>query len=217
MKVTLGEDRLLHTTLYVKPNTKNQLLLPSSAHPPFVTRSSAFSLFLRNRRICSDEEAFQTEADRLESRLMARCYSKAVVAGARLKASNIPRGVALEKVVRGLGSKERQHRLVCKYDRRSSPALQGVMEDGYQAASRRDVRFHRWFPNTPKPAFKRGKTLKDELVRAKLPTKEPRTRGGTKEGVGRCNKGKTRGGGLACSYLTERPAEVVTSVEVNKR
>ena len=54
-------------------------------------------------------------------------------------------------------------------------------------------------------------------MRAKLPTKEPKTRGGTKEGVGRCNKGKTRGGGLACSYLTERPAEVVTSVEVNNR
>ena len=51
VKVTLGEDRLLHTTLYVKPNTKNQLLLPSSAHPPFVTRSSVFSLFLRIRRI----------------------------------------------------------------------------------------------------------------------------------------------------------------------
>ena len=41
VRITLGEDGKLHTTLYVKPNTKNQLLTPTSA----------YSLFLRLRRI----------------------------------------------------------------------------------------------------------------------------------------------------------------------
>ena len=29
VRITLGEDGKLHTTLYVKPNTKNQLLTPT--------------------------------------------------------------------------------------------------------------------------------------------------------------------------------------------
>ena len=32
----------------------------------------------------------------------------------------------------------------------------------------------RWFPNMPKPAFRRGKTLREELVRSKLPGKDLR-------------------------------------------
>ena len=78
VRITLGEDNKLHTTLYVKPNTKNQLLLPTSAHPPFVTKSSAYSLFLRLRRICSEEETYQEEADKLQARLEARLYNKEV-------------------------------------------------------------------------------------------------------------------------------------------
>ena len=44
------------------------------------------------------------------------------------------------------------------------------MEDSYEAASTRDVRFRRWFPNKPRPAFRRGRTLREELVKARLPS-----------------------------------------------
>ena len=37
-----------------------------------------------------------------------------------------------------------------------------------------DIRMRRWFPNMPKPAFRRGKTLREELVRSKLPGKDLR-------------------------------------------
>ena len=217
VKITLGEDGKLHTTLYVKPNTKNQLLLPSSSHPPFVTKSSAYSLFLRLRRICSDEEAFREEADRLQDRLEARQYPRDVVEAAKLRAAAIPRSRALEKVEKRETNGERQHRLVCRYDRRSGPALRKVMEDSYEAASTRDVRFRRWFPNKPRPAFRRGRTLKEELVKARLPsgrgvrtaTREKR------EGVRRCSKGQNTARCQCCSILTETPASVVRSVVVN--
>jgi hypothetical protein len=51
--ITIDEEGFLRTDLHTKPNTKNKLLLPSSAHPPSVTRSSVYSLALRIRRICS--------------------------------------------------------------------------------------------------------------------------------------------------------------------
>ena len=44
------------------------------------------------------------------------------------------------------------------------------MEDSYEAASTRDVRFRRWFPNKPRPAFRRGRTFREELVKARLPS-----------------------------------------------
>ena len=110
------------------------------------------------------------ETDKLQKRLEARQYPETVVEAARLRASAIPRSRALEKVERRETNGERQHRLVCRYDRRSGPALRGVMEDGYEAATTRDVRFRRWFPNKPKPAFRRGRTLREELVKARLPS-----------------------------------------------
>merc|ERR1719234_1559349 len=218
VRITIREDNCLHTTLYTKPNTKNQLLLPSSAHPPFVTRSSAYSLFLRLRRICSDEESFTEEAEKLQAKLEARKYNKGVVEAARLRASLIPRERALEKVARAEPNGARQHRLICNYDRRSGPALRGVMEDSFVAAGTRDIRMRRWFPNMPKPAFRRGKTLREELVRSKLPGKHLRTRAGARErreGVRRCSKGQHTARCQCCSYLTETPATVVRSVMIN--
>ena len=221
VRITLGEDGKLHTTLYVKPNTKNQLLLPSSSHPPFVTRSSAYSLFLRLRRICSDEASFLEEADKLQERLEVRQYPRNIVEAARLRAAAIPRTRALAKVARRETNGERQHRLVCQYDRRSGPALRGVMEDSYEAASTRDVRFRRWFPNKPRPAFRRGKTLREELVKARLPSgRVVRPRAAARErweGVRRCSKGQNAVRCQCCSILTETPASVVRSVVVNGR
>ena len=218
VRITLGEDNKLHTTLYVKPNTKNQLLLPTSAHPPFVTKSSAYSLFLRLRRICSEEETYREEADKLQARLEARLYNKEVVEAARLRATLIPRSEALKKVVKGETNDGRQHRLVCRYDRRTGPALRSVMEDSYQAAKARDVRFSRWFPKVPKPAFRRGKTLREELVRAKLTSKKVRTRAELREGregVRRCSRGQNSARCQPCSYLTPNPASIVKEVTVN--
>ena len=55
--ITIDGEGYLRTDLHIKPNAKNKLLHPSSAHPPSVTRSSVYSLALQIRRICSSEEA----------------------------------------------------------------------------------------------------------------------------------------------------------------
>ena len=139
----------------------------------------------------------------------------------KLRAAAIPRTRALAKVARRETNGERQHRLVCQYDRRSGPALRGVMEDSYEAASTRDVRFRRWFPNKPRPAFRRGKTLREELVKARLPSgRVVRPRAAARErweGVRRCSKGQNAVRCQCCSILTETPASVVRSVVVNGR
>ena len=42
--IQIDEQGYLQTNLYVKPNAKNSLLLPSSCHRPTVMKSSVYSL-----------------------------------------------------------------------------------------------------------------------------------------------------------------------------
>jgi hypothetical protein len=215
--ITIDEQGFLRTDLHTKPNTKNRLLLPSSAHPPSATRSSVYSLALRIRRICSSEEAAEVRFGELAARLKERHYSEAVIQAGIARARAVPRAEALKKVERPQ-EPGRQHRLVITYDRRSSPALGPILEENYQQMVAQDQRLGRTFPKVPRPVYRRGKSLQDILCRAKLPPRRPvRTRAaeeGRRHGLTRCNRGGNRVGCIGCSYITSRPAEVVKSVTI---
>ena len=172
MRITIGEHNCLHTTLYTKPNTKNQLLLLSSAHPPSVTRSSAYSLFLRLKGICSDEEAFTEEAEKLPSKLEAR----------RKKTRGWWRqqGVGLvSSWKQGPWRKWRSKRPTGQgstgWSATTTFACVQPCEESWKTALGQHAP---GFPSMPKPAFRRVKTLREELVRSRLPGRELRTRAG---------------------------------------
>ena len=73
MIIWIDEEGFIQTDLYTKPNSKNALLLPSSAHKPSVTRSSVYSLALRVNRICSipvlAEQRYKELAEKLRERV----------------------------------------------------------------------------------------------------------------------------------------------------
>ena len=73
--VQIDEDGFIQTSLYVKKNAKNALLLPNSCHRPTVTRATVYGLALRIRRICSREEEAE-EFVKLERKLYVREYEK---------------------------------------------------------------------------------------------------------------------------------------------
>jgi hypothetical protein len=206
--------------LYVKPNTLNQLLLPSSAHPAFVTRSSVYSQALRYRRICATDELFELRVEDLRRKLLERGYSEAVVQAGIQRAREVPRVVALEKVEKeevAAGERVRQHRLIVQFDRRSSPALGTILLNNYGAAGARDSRFTKLFPLPPKPTFTRGTNIRQLLVRAKLPEKKPvstRLAARVEGGVRRCNRGTGRAQCKACSYVTRTPSEIVKEIKI---
>ena len=151
-----------------------------------------YSLALRIRRICSTEDKFEARAEELKQKLLYRGYSETVVLTGIQRAREVPRAVALEKVEKEKSSEEgRQHRLIVQYDRNLSPALRTILSYNYEAACSRDSRFKNFFPNVPKPVFKRGKNLKQLICRAKLPKPKPvNTRASDREnkkGVSSCN------------------------------
>ena len=148
-----------------------------------------------------------------------REYSNTVIEAGISRARAVTREDALKKVERKTDELGRQHRLIVEWDHRSSPALAGILKNNYQQMVSRDQRLKNMFPKVPKPAFRRGKTIKEMLCRAKLPpVKNVSTRAeteGARHGVTRCNKGLGRRGCVECSILTSRPNEVIKSVTIH--
>ena len=162
-EITIDSDGFLQTDFHTKPNAKNTLLLPSSIHKPSVTRSSVYSLALRINRICSSSEGAEKRYDELAAKLREREYREEVIQAGISRAKAVDREDALKKVEKKQEDQGRQHRLIVEWDHRSSPALGNILNNNYQQMVGRDQRLGRTFPKVPKPAFKRGKTIKELL------------------------------------------------------
>ena len=217
--ITLDSNGYLQTGLYNKPNAKNSLLLPSSCHPPGVVRAIVYGLALMNVRICSIVKAREQRLEELAARLRQRSYSEEVIQAGIARARAVPREEALKKVEKRQEGGGRQHRLVVEYDRRSSPALVTVLEANYQQMVGKDQRLARIFPRSPRPAYKRGKNIKELLCCARLPPARrmnTRTEGQeARNGLTRCNKSLGRNGCTACPFITSRHNQVIKSVKVH--
>ena len=98
--VSIDEEDYIQTGLYVKKNTKNVLLLPTSCHLPMVTRGTVFGLGLRIRRICSKEREAEEDFKNLEEKLLRREYDKTVVRAGIEKAKAVMQEEALQRAER---------------------------------------------------------------------------------------------------------------------
>ena len=215
LKISLDDQGYISTDLYRKANVKNQLLLPSSAHPPRTTRNSVYSLGLRIVRNVSDSAKRELRLKELAERLRERQYQETVIEAGLEKARQVKREDALKKVQRK--AEVKPPHLIVKYDRRSCPALGSILRDNHQSMVSKDNRMGRVFPRPPRAVFERDKNLKDILTRSKLAPVRNATRHGNQQvrnGVTRCNKGTGRTGCPLCAHITDRPAEVVREVEM---
>ena len=88
--------------------------------------------------------------------------------------------------------------LVTEFDRRTSHALGGILTANYNQMIVRDQRLAKIFLKPPKPAYTRGKNIKELLCRARLPPDlkvNTRSRAElARSGVSRCNRGLARQG-----------------------
>ena len=77
--IPVNAQGYIETDLFTKPNLKNQLLLPFSAHPPFITKNIVYSLAVGLVRIVSDPDQRELRFEELADRLKARHYSTGVI------------------------------------------------------------------------------------------------------------------------------------------
>ena len=210
----------MQTGINLQSDFKNSIFFRYIFKPPGVIRAIVYGQAPRIVRICSTVEAREHQLEKLAERCRKRQYSEAVIQAGIERARAVPREEALKKVGKKQEKEGRQHRMVVEYDRRSSPALASVLETNYQQMVGRDQRLARIFQKPPRPAFKRGKNIRELLCRARLPPVKRRvnTRAGgqeAKNSLTRCNKSLGRNGYTACPFITTRPNEVIKSVRVH--
>jgi hypothetical protein len=90
------EEGVLSTDLYSKPTDINQYLLPSSCHPPHVTKSMPYSQALRIRRICYTDKSLKKRLVQLKNNLKRRGYKQSIIKKSFSKANNISRSSLLQ-------------------------------------------------------------------------------------------------------------------------
>ena len=164
------QDGKLVTDLYRKDTDRNMYLLPSSCHPPTCTKNIPYSLCLRIVRICSKTEDREKQFIKLKELMISRGYSELMINSAIERARNVPRHIALRKVVKTQESRRPVFALT--YDPRLPP-VQTIQAKHWRSMVGQDPYLHEVFSQPPLTAYKRQKNVRDHLVRAKVPG-EPR-------------------------------------------
>ncbi|KAJ1126012.1 hypothetical protein NDU88_004425, partial [Pleurodeles waltl] len=92
----------LITSTYQKPTDRNSLLTYDSHHPKSLRDNLPFGQFLRLRRNCSSTHTYNTQANDLQTKLLARNYPREIVNRAPKRARNNNREALLEPNTRDI-------------------------------------------------------------------------------------------------------------------
>ena len=186
VKVSKKGNRLV-SDLFVKSTDTHQYLDPTSCHPAHCISSIPYSQALRLNRICSETSFFDKRCNELESWLMRRGYDEKLVRNKVLAARRQNRDFLLHREKGEVKSK-----LV--FNITYHPAFQrlnSILRKAHVILAF-DKEHQSVFNEIPIVGFRKGKSLKDMLVRAKVPPKN-----NIKSGSGGC-LGKRCG---VCPYI----------------
>ena len=164
----LKHNNKLLTDLYVKPTDTHQYLEASSCHVYHVKKSVPYSQALRLNRICSENIFFDRRCNQLEQWLHERGYNKKLVRKEILKARKFSRNDLLDKETQNKSNS------VLTLNVTYHPAyakIKRILKEIHLLLTP-DKEHQKVFSSIPIVGFKRGKSLKDYLVKAKVPTLE---------------------------------------------
>ena len=182
--ITLNNSNFISTTLFTKPGKKCTYLLEQSCHPSHIHKNIPYSLALRLRRICSEEDDFQTQLSLLKHKLEERGFRPRTINDAFARVSTVERATALKKQ-----PKKEIKRIVLPlpYDPRL-PAVSSILYRFWKVMIQ-TPRLKKVFPDPPMVSWMRPKNLREFLIRAKLPPQEnPRKSGREKLGFKHCGR-----------------------------
>ena len=164
MQVTVNDQGYIETDLYKKETAKCQYLLPSSCHPGHICRNIPFSLGYRLLRICSAPEKLKVRLQELKADLISRSYKIKIIDEAFERLNKIQRSEAIKKVTK---EASKRSPLVLTYHP-GLPSVSSTIRKHHGVMIDEDPRLRRCFPQPSVVAYKREKSLRDILVRAKI-------------------------------------------------
>ena len=151
----IKEGRIV-SDLYRKPTDRNKYLLPSSAHPSHVTKSTPYSLALRIVRNCSEPEARDMRLEELKEMLLARNYKLNIINECIRKARAVPRNEALKDVNKEIGNPWPV--FVVLYEPRM-PSVSNIVTKHWRTMVNTDPYLREVFPALPLIAYKVSRNL----------------------------------------------------------
>ena len=167
----------------------HQFLDPTSCHPYHCKKGIPYSQTLILNRICSDNSNFDKRCNELERWLFEKGYTEKMVKKQVLQAREHSRESLLEKVK----SESNQKKLT--FNITYYPVFQNVRNilQELHILLTPDQEHKKVFQGIPVVGFRNGKSLKDHLVRAKLPNVEIAARSES------CGKGNCQ----VCDYICD--------------
>ena len=186
LDTTLWIDRqgLIQTTLYTKSTRVVQYLLPSSSHPSHITKNIPYSLGYRLWRIESTEDGFQANLLKLQQELEMRGYDRAIIREAFARVESLSREDTLEKVVR---PEHERITLVIPFDKRL-PNIASILHHRWKCLLDRDPNAKLYMPLPPRVSYSRTSSLRDIIVRSKVPRPVRVARRQVNSGFRKCNR-----------------------------
>ena len=181
--------------LFKKPTDRNMYLLPSSCHPQQHHKNVPFGLAMRINRVCTFPETRDKRLSELQEMLLKREYQPGMVIAALNKARNIPRDIALKKVVKP--SHQRRPIAVVSWDPRL-PSIDAIQQKHYRSMTSLDPYLKEVYPEAPIIAYRRPKNIREYLIRAKLPPKNQINPTRHLKGMKKCKMSC-----LICPYIQE--------------
>ena len=156
----------LITDVYIKPTDTHQYLQASSCHVFHSKKSIPFSQALRFNRICSENTFFDKRCNELEVWLKSRGYSDKMVRSQILKARKYRRSDLLNKEKREVNQNNKLFLNITYHP--SFSRLKHTLNDIHILLTP-DKEHKKVFENVPIVGFRKGKSIKDFLVIAKVP------------------------------------------------
>ena len=164
----IKKDNRLVTDLFIKPTDTHQYLHASSCHVFYSKKSIPYSQALRLNRICSENSFYDKRCNELEVWLRERGYSDKLVRQQILKARKLKRADLLNQ------SKERTDSKKFVFNITYHPTFSHLKDilSKIHLLLTPDKEHNKVFEKVPIIGFRRAKSLKDILVRAKVPSLE---------------------------------------------
>lgn len=163
-------ENKIDVDLYTKPTDTHQYLLPSSCHPKHICKNIPYSMALRIRRICSDTATFEARARELACQLRGRGYKQNDIDAAIEKVKDLDRTSLLSYTTKEDTTAQRVPFVVTFHP--DLPPIRNIIDKHWPTIESSE-RLAKMFPQKPVVAYRRPKSLRDLLVRAKL---KPSTR-----------------------------------------
>ena len=204
MAVRKSNGRLM-TDLYCKPTDGHQYLHAKSCHPIHMKRSIVYSLTLRLKRLCSLDGDFRQHASSLKQWFLDRGYSEKLIDEQISKVIPMQRE-SLLNVEKEQSQEAYVPPLVITYH----PALNSISRiiNKHFGILSETEGLAKVFSRRPLVSFRTAKTLRNELVRAKVNQEQRAVVGCKSCGNSRCNCV------LISKPLTNFPVIMVTSESV---